>query len=116
MTIEMTSSETPGTKDLLPKLIVHLGENVLSAKANIRFFGSARKKTTLINFFREACPALRTRGDSAAIELELTGNGHYGKLCAAVSGSIDCESPPNENVCALQASRSGEFCVIIENS
>jgi hypothetical protein len=91
MTIEMTSSETPGTKDLLPKLIVHLGENVLSAKANIRFFGSARKKTTFCNFFREACPALCTRGDSAAIELELTGNGHYGKLCAAVSGSIDCE-------------------------
>jgi DNA-binding LacI/PurR family transcriptional regulator len=34
---------------------------------------------------------------------------------AAVSGSIDCESPPNENVCALLAS-VGEFCYIIENS
>jgi hypothetical protein len=56
MTIEMTWRESLGTKDLLPKLIVHLGENDLSAKANIRSFGSARKKLRFSIAFANRAP------------------------------------------------------------
>jgi len=54
----------------------------------------------LFRFFGEAF--LRYTPDTAAIGLELPGGGNY-KHYTVVPQEIDCESIPNENVCALQA-------------
>src|ERR1700674_1305548 len=85
------------------------------SKSKHSIFRICKKKNYVLQFFfGEASFALCSEVTRPQLMLDW-GMAIYENLFAAVSGSIDCESPPNENVCALLASGPANFVILLKS-
>jgi hypothetical protein len=110
--MKMTPSETAGTENLSIKVTVHWGERSQCGSKHCILRGRKSKIEPSFNLFGEAFWAMHA-SRSAAIELELPGDDHY-HSGAAVAGRKKLESALDENVCALRASSTAIFLIILK--